>query len=81
MAADRAERGGGNRGHDANADDDNGDDADGEGGDNEKDGDSKRPSPFKNPWVWIGIVVFLYFPCRWFARLKSERRTWWLSYL
>jgi membrane fusion protein (multidrug efflux system) len=71
MAADRAERGGGNRGHDANADDDNGDDADGEGGDNEKDGDSKRPSPFKNPWVWIGIVVAV-------VVLVAAGIIWWL---
>jgi uncharacterized membrane protein len=30
--------------------------------------------------VWIAIVAGLYLPCRWFARLKSERRHWWLSY-
>jgi hypothetical protein len=28
----------------------------------------------------LGIAV-LYWPCRWFARVKAERRDWWLSYL
>jgi uncharacterized membrane protein len=31
--------------------------------------------------VWAGVVVGLYWPCRWFARVKRERRDWWLSYL
>lgn len=31
--------------------------------------------------VWIGAVAILYFPCRAWARLKRERRSWWLSYL
>ncbi|HLL75375.1 MAG TPA: heparan-alpha-glucosaminide N-acetyltransferase domain-containing protein [Pyrinomonadaceae bacterium] len=31
--------------------------------------------------VWIGVVVALYFPTRWFARLKRRRREAWLSYL
>jgi uncharacterized membrane protein len=31
--------------------------------------------------VWIGVVIGLYPPCRWFACLKSERNDWWLSYL
>jgi uncharacterized membrane protein len=26
-------------------------------------------------------IVALYFPCRWFARIKRQRRDWWLSYL
>jgi uncharacterized membrane protein len=26
-------------------------------------------------------VIILYFPCRWFAALKSRRRDWWLSYV
>jgi uncharacterized membrane protein len=30
---------------------------------------------------WALTLVLLYFPCRWFARIKSERRGWWLSYL
>jgi uncharacterized membrane protein len=31
--------------------------------------------------VWIGVVLVLYFPCRWFADLKRRRRDVWLSYL
>jgi uncharacterized membrane protein len=31
--------------------------------------------------VWAVAIVILYFPCRWFASLKAERRDWWLSYL
>jgi hypothetical protein len=26
-------------------------------------------------------VTVLYFPCRWFARLKAEQRWGWLTYL
>ena len=31
--------------------------------------------------VWLVVVVSLYPICRWFARVKSTRRDWWLSYL
>jgi hypothetical protein len=31
--------------------------------------------------VWIVVVTILYFPCRWYADLKSRRREEWLSYL
>jgi uncharacterized membrane protein len=31
--------------------------------------------------VWIAGVLLLYWPCRWFARVKARRRDWWLSYL
>lgn len=31
--------------------------------------------------VWIGILIALYPLCSRFARLKRERRDWWLSYL
>jgi uncharacterized membrane protein len=31
--------------------------------------------------VWFVAVLLLYFPCHWFADLKSRRRSWWLSYL
>jgi uncharacterized membrane protein len=31
--------------------------------------------------VWIGAVLALYFPCRWWARLKQRKRSAWLSYL
>ncbi len=30
---------------------------------------------------WAVGSVVLYFPCRWFARLKARRRDWWLSYV
>jgi uncharacterized membrane protein len=30
---------------------------------------------------WIAGVFLLYWPCRWFARIKASRRDWWLSYL
>jgi len=26
-------------------------------------------------------VAALYLPCRWYARLKAEKRSYWLSYL
>ena len=29
---------------------------------------------------WIAVVLLMYVPCRWFARLKEERTDWWLSY-
>jgi uncharacterized membrane protein len=31
--------------------------------------------------AWAIVVVAMYPLCRWFARLKQERRDWWLSYL
>jgi uncharacterized membrane protein len=31
--------------------------------------------------IWIGVVVILYWPCRWFAAMKQRRRDPWLSYL
>ena len=31
--------------------------------------------------VWIAIVVVLYPVCRWYAGLKDQNRSWWLSYL
>ena len=31
--------------------------------------------------VWLTAVVILYFPCRWFMRIKMSHRNWWLSYL
>jgi hypothetical protein len=31
--------------------------------------------------IWIVFVVVLYPPCRWFARVKQQRRSAWLSYL
>ncbi len=31
--------------------------------------------------VWVLVVVALYHPCRWFARLKETRTDWWIRYL
>jgi len=30
---------------------------------------------------WLALLAALYPLCRWFARVKRERRAWWLSYL
>jgi uncharacterized membrane protein len=30
---------------------------------------------------WMIGVALLYWPCRWFARIKASRRDWWLSYV
>lgn len=31
--------------------------------------------------AWALVILVMYFPCRWFAGLKSRRRDWWLSYI
>jgi hypothetical protein len=31
--------------------------------------------------VWLGIVVILYFMCRWYDNYKRTHKYWWLSYL
>jgi uncharacterized membrane protein len=31
--------------------------------------------------VWAGVVLVLYWPCKWFAGVKRRRSDWWLSYL
>jgi uncharacterized membrane protein len=31
--------------------------------------------------IWIGVVVALYWPTRWFGELKARRREWWWGYL
>lgn len=31
--------------------------------------------------VWIGVVLLLYFPCKWFSNYKKTHTQWWLSYL
>ncbi len=31
--------------------------------------------------VWALAIALLYFPCRWFADLKTRKKDWWLSYL
>ncbi|RFZ83432.1 DUF1624 domain-containing protein [Mucilaginibacter terrenus] len=30
---------------------------------------------------WLGIILTLYFPCRWFSNYKKTHKQWWLSYL
>jgi len=32
-------------------------------------------------FIWLLVVLLLYYPCRWFMRLKARRKDWWLSYL
>ena len=44
------------------------------------------PSDFGWPlWVvylvWMSVVLAMYPLCRWYARVKSERRSWWVSYV
>lgn len=31
--------------------------------------------------AWFLAVLILYYPSKWFARLKQKRKDWWLSYL
>ncbi len=31
--------------------------------------------------VWAISIVILYFACRWFAKVKATRTTWWIKYL
>lgn len=31
--------------------------------------------------VWIAAVLLLYYPSRWFMRVKQQNKQWWLSYL
>jgi hypothetical protein len=31
--------------------------------------------------VFAGVIAILYAPCRWFARVKAERRHGWVRYL
>ena len=31
--------------------------------------------------VWAVLIVLLYFPCAWFAGVKTRRKDWWLSYI
>jgi uncharacterized membrane protein len=31
--------------------------------------------------TWALVVILMYFPCRWFARIKARRGDWWLRYL
>ena len=29
---------------------------------------------------WAAVVILMYYPCKWFARVKSERTEWWVRY-
>jgi uncharacterized membrane protein len=31
--------------------------------------------------IWIGVVIILYKPCRWFGQYKATHKYWWLRYL
>jgi len=31
--------------------------------------------------AWLAVIALMYFPCRYWQRLKERRRDWWLSYL
>jgi uncharacterized membrane protein len=31
--------------------------------------------------VWVAVLVFCYFPCKWFGEYKRKNKQWWLSYL
>ena len=31
--------------------------------------------------IWLGVVLLMFPLCRWFARVKQQRKSWWLSYL
>jgi uncharacterized membrane protein len=39
------------------------------------------PSLLRAYLVWLGVVVVLYAPCRWYQRYKQAHTHWWLSYL
>jgi uncharacterized membrane protein len=31
--------------------------------------------------VWAVMIALLYYACRWYAKYKSERKSWWLKYV
>nr|WP_067059725.1 heparan-alpha-glucosaminide N-acetyltransferase domain-containing protein [Mucilaginibacter sp. L294] len=31
--------------------------------------------------IWLGIILSLYYPCKWFSGYKKTHKQWWLSYL
>jgi len=31
--------------------------------------------------IWLGVILLLYFPCRWFSSYRKNHNQWWLSYL
>jgi hypothetical protein len=40
-----------------------------------------QPSLLRAYAVWIGVVLLLYWPCRWYQGYKQWHSHWWLSYL
>ncbi|WP_375436484.1 DUF1624 domain-containing protein [uncultured Hymenobacter sp.] len=40
-----------------------------------------QPSLLRAYAVWAGVVLLLYFPCRWYQRFRQQHSYWWLSYL
>jgi hypothetical protein len=31
--------------------------------------------------IWLGIILALYYPCKWFSAYRKTNQQWWLSYL
>lgn len=40
-----------------------------------------HPSLLRAYAVWVGVVLALYWPCRWYGNYKRRQAHWWLSYL
>ena len=40
-----------------------------------------QPNLLRAYVVWLGIVIALYFPCRWYGNYKAKSKAWWVSYL
>jgi uncharacterized membrane protein len=40
-----------------------------------------KPSLLRGYEVWLGVVLVLYWPCRWYQRFRQTHAYWWLSYL
>jgi hypothetical protein len=32
-------------------------------------------------FIWIGVILILYYPCRNYSFYKSEHKKWWLKYI
>ncbi|HNP22803.1 MAG TPA: heparan-alpha-glucosaminide N-acetyltransferase domain-containing protein [Panacibacter sp.] len=31
--------------------------------------------------IWFCLIIFMYWPCRWFGKYKATHKKWWLSYV
>ncbi|MBD2715247.1 DUF1624 domain-containing protein [Microvirga sp. STR05] len=40
-----------------------------------------HPSLWRTYAVWVGLVLMLYWPCRWYQQYRQRHSYWWLSYL